>query len=68
MGRPGKSKRKQPKLKAKLVSSSTISGSAVSDLHPTEAQPAKPLGNSKRAPLSGSVVNPTSGSKNHKKH
>jgi len=68
MGRPGKSKRKQPKLKSKPVSSSAISRGAASELHPAETQPVKPLENSKRAPLSGIAIKPTSGSKNHKKH
>ncbi len=67
MGRPGKSKRKQPKIKSKPVSSSAINGGATSDLHPNETQPVKPLENSKPAPLSRSAIKPASGSKNHKK-
>jgi hypothetical protein len=68
MGRPGKSKRKQPKLKSKQVSSSKIGSDAGSELHPTETQPVKALENSKSAPPGRNAIKPTYGSKNNKKH
>jgi hypothetical protein len=64
MGRPGKSKRKQPK--SKPVSSSVISGAA-SELRPNETQLARPFEKSKLAPLGKGAVKPTSGSKSPKK-
>jgi hypothetical protein len=64
MGRPGKSKSKQPKLKAKQVSSSTANVGAAADLQPVGTQQE----NIKAAPTSKNTKQQTSGSKNHMKH
>lgn len=67
MGRPGKSKRKQPKMKSTPVPGSTTGG-AISDLRLVDNQQGKPQENSKNELLGKSTMKSTPDSKKRKKN